>query len=200
MHLIDRGSHRPHPRATGHGRVARGLVAAMLAATTLVAAAGTGLASVDDDETKAAFLLNFTRFVDWPESTFRGDDAPFVICVLNDPGFVTTARKVVGDRTVDDRPVEVSKVSQLDVANSCHILYLPASQRALQQAVVDHLRTSSVFTVSEASGFVELGGVANFMRDGSKIELEINRAAVEEAGLKVSSRLLRIAERRGAVR
>ncbi len=31
---------------------------------------------------KAAFIFQFTNFVEWPEDTFEDDSSPFVICVV----------------------------------------------------------------------------------------------------------------------
>lgn len=180
-------------RATGP---ARGLAAAIAVLATLVLAAAPGrvAASADEDEVKAAFLLNFTRFVDWPASSFGDATSPFVICVLDDAGFASTASKVIGDRTVGDRAVSVSGIGSVDAAGDCHILYVPSSQRGVHETVIATLADSSVFTVSDADGFAEMGGIANFKRAGSKLGLEINRKAASQARLKVSSRLLRIAD------
>ena len=38
-------------------------------------------------EVKAAFLLNFTKFIDWPAPETPGPDSPFTICILGDDPF-----------------------------------------------------------------------------------------------------------------
>jgi len=178
----------------GPGLAAKG-ARAVLAVLLLSSFTPSGAtASVDEDEVKAAFLLNFTRFVDWPESAFAAASSPFVICVLNDSGFARTAAGVIGDRTVGDRPVRVRDTTNAQDANACHILFVPASQGGMHQTVIATLSADSVFTVSDSDGFAEMGGVANFKRAGSKLGLEINRAAAARAQLKVSARLLRIAD------
>lgn len=170
----------------------RSAVVAIIAAG-VVAPSGSR-ASVGEDEVKAAFLLNFTRYVDWPASTFSGARAPFVICILDDTEFASTATKVIGDRKVEDRPITVSSRADLASAKDCHILFLPASQVEQQATVISEVSEVSVLTVSDSEGFAQMGGIANFRRAGTKLRLEINREAAAKARLKVSARLLRIAD------
>lgn len=184
------GSPRSGPRTS---RVGSWAVALPTIALLLAIPSGSR-ASVGEDEVKAAFLLNFTRYVDWPASTFADARAPFMICVLNDPEFASTASKVIGDRTVEERPISVSARESLESARDCHVLYLPASQQDQQETVISEIADVSILTVSDSEGFAVMGGIANFRRAGSKLRLEINREAAARARLKVSARLLRIAD------
>jgi hypothetical protein len=145
-------------------------------------------------KTKAGFLLNFTRFVDWPDSSFSGDSAPFVICVLNDSEFAATAADVIGDRRVDHRSISIEQRADVERASDCHIFFVPEAQAPLHQILIERTSGRSVFTISEAAGFAEMGGIANFIRSDEKLRLEINGKAAKEANLKVSARLLRIAD------
>jgi len=205
MGIMDAGSTRPPTAHDGARRGPRpssrarrlGSTAAWLTLLGALALPPTGAAS-GEDETKASFLLNFTRFVDWPESSFSDSRAPFVICVLNDSGFASTATSVIGSRTVDDRSVKVIVTNDIERTRACHILYVPASQGDQMRSVVRALSSDSVLTVSDDENFTTIGGIASFTHDGDKLGVEINKDAASGAGLKVSSRLLRIAERRGA--
>jgi hypothetical protein len=181
------------PRRVDALRAGTRIALSVAIAVIAVGPSGAG-ASVSEDEVKAAFLLNFTRYVDWPASTFAHARAPFVICVLGDPEFASTAAGVIGDRTVEDRPITVSSREGLESATDCHILFLPASQSEQQELVITEISDSAVLTVSDSEGFAQMGGVANFRRAGTKLRLEINREAAAKARLKVSARLLRIAD------
>jgi hypothetical protein len=178
----------------GRGARVGSWAAALSTIAVLLAIPSAGRASVGEDEVKAAFLLNFTRYVEWPESTFAGARAPFVICILDDTGFASTASRVIGERTVEERPITVSSRENLESTRDCHILYLPASQQGQQETVITEISDVSVLTVSDSEGFALMGGIANFRRAGTKLRLEINREAAARARLKVSARLLRIAD------
>jgi hypothetical protein len=173
------------------GGFASALMVSMVALSILAPSVSSS-ASYSESKLKAAFLLNFTRFVDWPESSFEGEQAPFVICVLNDSKFATTTAEVIGDHTVNDRTIAIQE--RIDVVDSagCHIFFVPEGEAGQHRALIEQTSGRSVFTISAATGFAEMGGVANFIRSGKKIRLEINRRAAESANLKVSARLLRI--------
>ena len=183
---------RPRRRSGSSCRWLGALALLGLLAAPPLGAAGTGSAS--EAEVKAAFLLNFTRYVEWPAASFAGAGAPFVICVLDDAEFAATVTRVIGVRTVSERPVSVDARASLAEVGGCHILYLPSSRSGLHEQVIAELAAQSVFTVSDSDGFAKMGGVANFTRAGSKLGVEINRAAADRAKLEVSARLLRIAE------
>ena len=180
----------------GPGRAKRAGLWFVAVATVALAMAvpSSSRASAGEDEVKAAFLLNFTRYVDWPPSTFASARAPFVICILNDAEFASTTSGVIGDRMVEERPITVSARETLEGTQGCHILFLPASQQDQQQTVISESSDDSILTVSDSEGFALMGGIANFRRAGSKLRLEINREAAARARLKVSAPLLRIAD------
>ncbi len=173
----------------------RALLSLMVAAGLMLSATApvSGSATPNEQQVEAAYLFNFARYVDWPGSAFDGATAPLRICVLGDDEFVTVARTSVGDRKVAERPVTVEGRSSVSASRSCHILFIAASSRDVESEVISDLGSKSVFTVSDSEGFAEQGGVANFVRVGNKIRFEINRDAANKAGLKVSSRLLRLA-------
>jgi hypothetical protein len=145
-------------------------------------------------EVKIAYLYNFARYVQWPDSAFASNDAPIVICVLGDGSFVSEAKGIIGSRKVGAHGVQVVTRSAVEQTSNCHILYIPASASAQHSEVISSLGSRSVFTVSESAGFAKNGGVANFIREDRKIRFEINRKAANKAGLKVSARLLRVAK------
>ncbi len=147
-----------------------------------------------EEEVKATFLMNFTRYFAWPASSFAEAKSPFVICILADPEFASTTRGVIGDRTVEDRPIAVSTRETLESALDCHILFLPASRQDQQAMAITQVADSSILTVSDSEGFASMGGIANFRRVGGRLRLEINRQAAARARLEVSARLLRIAD------
>ena len=191
---------RKHGRAAGmRSRVRRpiralGATLACVSALALAAPPAPASIAASEAKVKAAFLLNFTRFVDWPGSAFASGDAPFVICVLGEPAFAATAREVIGDNRVKARSVTVESRSSLDGAESCHIFFLPSSGVGQQQALIQRSRGRSIFTISESDGFAQMGGIANFVRADKKLRLAINRKAADKSRLKVSARLLRIAD------
>lgn len=149
--------------------------------------------AMTESQVKAAFLYNFARYVEWPQHAFESDAAPFRICVLGADDFASVVAEIVAGKQVDARPVEVSKLSGLDGVTRCQVLFVGSWMELDRAEFFSELVGASVFTVSDVDGFAHDGGVANFFRAQSKVRFEINPRAAQRAGLKISSRLLRLA-------
>jgi hypothetical protein len=147
-----------------------------------------------EDQVKAAFLFNFARYVEWPADAFRDASQAMRICMVGSEGFAHVVSSAVSGKSVGDRAVEVDTPADLESAAGCHILYVGDDVEGLSREIVADLASAGVFTVSDRAGFAEGGGIANFIRADNKIRFEINPGAAKRAGLKISSRLLRLAK------
>lgn len=147
----------------------------------------------DEYQVKAAFLYNFAKFVEWP-SGMPGRSGAIAICVLGQNPFGRVLEDTVSGKTVDGKAFVVRRVSEAKAAASCQILFVSSSERSRFGAIVGELRTGSVLTVGETEGFIEEGGVVNLKLDGGKIQIQININAAEQAGLRISSKLLSLAQ------
>ena len=156
--------------------------------------AATSAWAQSEDQIKAAFLFNFARYVEWPDSAFSGPSAPVRICMAGADDFATIVSQAVGGKSVGDRAVDVVSGIGLADASACHILYVGAGLDGDASAVASSVSGGNVFTVADREGFAKTGGIANFMRADNKVRFEINPGAAKQAGLKISSRLLRLAK------
>jgi len=144
-------------------------------------------------EVKAGFLYNFTQFVEWPAEPAPAPDAPFLIAVLGRDPFGATLDRAVAGKTVSGRRIAIRRVSRADEVAGSEIVFICASERPSLPALLKALPPSGLLTVGETDGFAAQGGMINFVRQGRQVRFEINPAAAEQAGLKVSSQLLKLA-------
>ena len=173
----------------------RNAFAASLAASIVLSGAWVlQAAAATASDVQAAYLFNFVRFVEWPEAAFDDAAAPVRICVLGESGFVDVASKTIDGKSVGERKVVVEARENVLSSRGCHILYVDASRRDAESEVLATFGERSVLTVAETDGFAERGGVANFVTVDDKVRFVINKKAADAAGLKISSRLLRIAQ------
>jgi len=147
-----------------------------------------------EDQVMAAFLLNFARYVEWPKDAFDGGDSPVTICMMSSKAFSEVVSQTISGKTVDDRPVEIDRKADLTQTDGCHIVFIGRDFDKAPGATAAALASSSVFSVADKEGFASAGGIANFYRADNKIRFEINPNAAKKAGLKISSRLLRLAK------
>jgi hypothetical protein len=174
------------------------LVLATLALTALLApppAQGQGQGR--EYEVKAAFLYNFARFVEWPADAFPGPGAPITYCIVGDDPFDGKLEALLRGETVGGRPLALRRSGKDDDLAACQILFLSRSERSRQERILDRLGRASVLTVGDEEDFLDRGGIIGFRIEAGRVRFDVDLEAAERAGLKVSSKLLRVARVRG---
>lgn len=141
---------------------------------------------------KAAFLYNFMKFVEWPKTAFKGDNAPIRVYVFGASPFGPALDSVQGKK-VGARTVRITVGEDLSAAETCQMLFIARSSPVPFRNILDRVKDKPVLTVADTEGFCEAGGGIKFLIAGNKVRFEINQSAAKRAGLKVSSQLLKLA-------
>ena len=142
---------------------------------------------------KAAYLYNFTKFVEWPAQAFPTATAPFILCIVGTDPF-GDALDAVADKTVQERTLVVQRLPRVEESAGCHILFLSNSESNHLAQVLHRLENAPVLTVSDIQGFAEAGGMIGLVNVEQHIRFEINVSSTERANLKISSQLLKLAK------
>lgn len=150
--------------------------------------------AVEEHQLKAAVLYNLAKFVDWPPNTFRAAGDPIVTCILGDSPFGRSLERELNGKSIEDRRFVVRRVSETGQAGGCHILIVSTTERKRWRSALSEIKTSGVLTVGEADGFASDGGVVNLKLESGKVRIQINVQAAEREGLRISSRLLSLAQ------
>jgi hypothetical protein len=166
---------------------------------------------------KAAFLYNFMKFIEWPQTEAGNKDAqakkPITLCILGTDSF----GKHLDDLTkkeVKERPIRIVRLEgfesyqkthpnatpqqyfddQKQAIESCHLLFISLSEEKLMKELVTFTDAMPVLTVSDIPDFAKKGGVIEFVMEANKIRFEVNIASAEKKGMKISSQLLQLAK------
>jgi hypothetical protein len=177
--------------------VRRSLLLSLLLAAAVLAAPGRAAwaqPAVSESDVKAAFLYNFTKFVEWPPAAFADARSPLKICVLGEDPFGKTLRALM-DEEVGGRPLSLLRLDNLSNPAACHVLFISRSEKNRLPQILAALGDTPVLTVGDTPEFFEQGGIINFILEGSKVRFEINQEAAERVGIKISSKLLALARR-----
>ena len=143
---------------------------------------------------EAAFLYNFSQFVEWPADAFPEAETPLVIGVLGDDPFGNYLVETVIGEKANGHPLTIQHYKNIEEIKICHILFINLSEANKQKETIEGLKGRSILTVSDVSGFLKQGGMIRFAKEDNKIRIRINPDAAKEANLVISSKLLRIAE------
>lgn len=145
-------------------------------------------------EVQAVFLLNLTRFIKWPENAFPKEDADFVIGTLpNDPlnGILIAAAK---GESAGGHPIKVRQVRTSADIDGCHLVYVSKPGLGEVAQMLATVRTKPVLTVSDADGFLSLGGHVQLYNRSGQMKLRLDLGNLKRAELVASAPLLRVAE------
>jgi hypothetical protein len=149
---------------------------------------------IDEYQVKAFFLYNFARYVEWPTETFKTANDPIVICILGQNPFGGSLQQAVAGKVLGARPFVVRQISETPPSSSCHILFVNSSERKRFRSMAGRLRGSALLSVGETPGFTADGGVINFKLENGKVRFEIDLEAAGRERLRISSKLLSLAQ------
>jgi hypothetical protein len=162
-------------------------------ATLALALAVPGAASAQaagEYDVKAAFLYNFTRFVDWPQPSGPG---PFCIGIDGFDPFGDALEEAVKGRSANGRAIVIKRFKPGAEPAGCEIIFVSGADPKRLAAILAHLKGIAVLTVGDAPGFCANGGDIGFEVQDNKVKLQVNPDAAQRSRLQISSKLLNLA-------
>ena len=141
---------------------------------------------------KAAFLYNFAKFTTWPAESFPDPQAPLRLCILGEDAFGAATASIEG-KNIKQRPLAVIRIAHVSDAERCHILFVSTSEEERLRAILDDLHEQPILTISDMPNFARAGGTINLKTVEDQIRFDINVDAANAADLRLSSKLLRLA-------
>lgn len=145
-------------------------------------------APLAEAEVKAAFLFNFTLFTTWPQL-----DRELRLCVMGDDHWMQLLASYRG-RVVQGATVRVPQVATIQEAQQCELLFVDASEVTRFERWSPSLKNVPVLTVCEINGSRrELPCSIGLAHDQNRVSFDVNQTVSREAGLRLSSKLLRLA-------
>jgi hypothetical protein len=145
-------------------------------------------------EIKAAFLFNFAKFVDWPPDAMKNTDGSFVIGILGRDPFGVALEQTIGDKTIRGAAIQIRRFQNLNDLRFCHILFISESEKNGLPGILDKIGDQSILTVSDMPDFARRGGMIHLYMENNRVRFIIHTQAAENAGLKLSAKLLTLAK------
>ena len=181
------------PQVTGVMRLGRFVVeAAILAAIILIgeSAAAQSLAAPD---LKAAFLFNFTQFVEWPVAAVPAGSS-LALCTVNDDAVADALERIVKGRNVFGHDLTIRRLAAGTPTTECHVLYLGGGDLKRLPNPVETSNGAFVLTVSDSARFAQKGGMVEFFLEDGHMRFAVNVDALQRAQVRLSSRVLGLAK------
>jgi hypothetical protein len=153
----------------------------------------------DEYQVEAVYLLHFTQFVEWPAQAFSDAHTPFVIGVLGRDPFGSSLDEAVRGESVNGRPLVVRRFAEATDLRPCQILFIDRSAANDADHVIGSLAHSGTLTVSNFDVPAPADVIIRFLNEDRRIRLRINVDYARNAGLTISSKLLRPAQVVGTI-
>lgn len=151
-----------------------------------------GTRAASEFEIKAAFILNFAKFAEWPAPK-GGTNTPMILGILGEDPFEGALDKVAKGKTISGRQIQVIRYRNTNEARGAHLLFIATNDRRRATHAASTLAGSGVLTVGQTEDFAENGGMIGFKTVDDRVRFEINPKAAEKEGIKISSKLLSLA-------
>jgi hypothetical protein len=142
---------------------------------------------------KAAFLVNFAKFAEWPAESHQAQAPAVSICVLGRDPFGEVLERAVAGRSVGGRPIVIQRLRNADELAACHVLFIATSESPRLARILVGLAGQPVLTVGECDGFARQGGVIGLIVEDNSARFEVNLQAAQQNRLLLSSKLLAVA-------
>jgi hypothetical protein len=144
---------------------------------------------------KAAFLFNFVRYVEWPQTAFANENAPLTIGVLGNEEFANRLATLLKEKKAHNRSFEIKKMSSAADTAGCQVVVVTQNESRKGSQVAENTKKQPILLIGETEDFLENGGIITFVKDGGQLRFDISQKGAEERNLVISSHLLRLARK-----
>ena len=142
------------------------------------------------EKLQAAFIYNFTKYMEWPAGYRNGD---FVVGVINSPEMLSALNSMVSGKLVGAQKIVVKSFGSVNAVSDCHLVYLPKKSSNDLGTLKGKLSGKSTLIVTNKDGLAQNGADINFILVGGKLSFEMNKSNINGKNINVNSRLEQLA-------
>ena len=146
-------------------------------------------------QVKAAYLIKFAGFVEWPEGSFVRPDSPLLIGVMGADALADQLERSAAGHSANGRPLQVKKLRKGEPTGQLHMLFIGALDKASLQEVLAATRSQPMLTVSDSEEAHALGSIINFVLADERLRFEVALKPAATARIRISARMLSAAYR-----
>ncbi len=144
----------------------------------------------DEYDNKTSLIFLFSQYLTWPQETPSDN---FIIAVIGRSKISIPLNKAAQIKKLNNRDIVIKQFQSVGDIEFSHILFIPKSAKDLLPQILEKVKNSNTLLISEIEGFAQKGAAINFVPSADKLVFEINRAVLDQLGIKASSQLLRSA-------
>jgi YfiR/HmsC-like len=160
----------------------------------LVASAGTGAPVwASDAGVRWAFVMNFSRYTEWPTQKWANASVSFNVCLLPGDRDMSVELAALDKHVIAGRALKGIAISRAQEIEPCAVVYLPADYKGPIKPVLEMAEKHRILTVSDRTNFVDDGGMIELTPNAGRYAFDVNLLATRGAELKLGSQMLKLA-------
>jgi len=144
---------------------------------------------MSESQVKAMFVYNFLKFVEWPADSHRAAD-PFVVLIIGDGPTADATERFLESKTIGDQKVLVRRTRWDQSLQGARAAFVVEPDGKRLHRILEAASAAGVLTIGEGEGFATHGGVIALLVEDRRVRFDVDTAAAQVAGLRVSSKLL----------
>jgi len=150
-------------------------------------------ASAESHELKAAFIYRIASMTTWPASAIDDLESTDCFAIVDDDSLVSALNEILEDRMLHGRHLRAHAASELSDLSDCLVVFFASTATASELQQQNQATSSAALTLGDGDDFAEAGGMIQFVREGHHLRFVVNLKSLEGSGLKLSSKVLRLA-------
>jgi hypothetical protein len=156
---------------------------------TLKAVSACFQSEAEEYNLKAAFIFNFTKFIEWDTEVLNDE---FIIGIIGPSPIYMPLVEISHVEKVNGKKIIIKKFNSVKDATFCHIVFIAADASVKEEELLLMSANKGTLTISEKKELSSMGTAINFMIVNHKLKFELNSHAINSTGLKVSSQLMKL--------
>jgi len=144
-------------------------------------------------EAKAAFVLNFARFTEWPEGKLPQDNKPIRIGVTGENPVADELERLSKGFLIQGHPVEIVILEGPLDTTQCQVIFMVDVDRGLFSRYLETRDDQTVLIVGDRPEMAGWGASVVFQPTKTRLHFVVNRKAAGARRLTFSSQLLKLA-------
>ncbi len=139
---------------------------------------------------KAAYLLKFGNYIEWPSETFAGSDKSFRIGIIGADELADELAQMVVGRSVNGRPITVRKLRATESTSDMHLLYIGYPSGSRLTDLLTQLQGRPTLVVTDSQEALTYGSMINFVMVDGRLRFEVAPKNAARGKIDISARLL----------
>lgn len=142
---------------------------------------------------KAALLLNFIKYANFPKDAFPTDKSPIEVLVVGEDPFGSILAKTFAKKKLHGRTIVIKRSATVPKTMDAHLVFAGGLKDKERTALIKLSKKRPCLLIGDTPGFAAAGGFINLYLLKGKVKFEVNVERQGDTKIKLKAELLKLA-------